>query len=164
LEPPTEAWKWNPQVADGTVLVNTRKAGLAAFDARDGNLLWTCKWARGARTVYDERIFITRFHGEYLIVDLADGKVLLRQRRLNGRRNFTTTPVVSQTHVFVGDTSGTMWALERDTGEVVWKHRPKGMTGYMAAKPAVVGKRIYINSFSMPRDIPSSLYCYEAKA
>ncbi len=149
-----------PAVGDQLVLVDTAK-GLGAYDTTSGALKWVSKGARGYRTLYDGRAYITSFYGEYMIIDLDDGGMALDSKPIEDV-SFGTYPVVSETHTFVGDATGRFWALERDTGKPVWSHRPKGTTGYRSVgPPAVTENRIYVNTYSADRKRPSSLYCYE---
>ncbi len=152
--------KLRPAVWDQLLLVATAN-GLGAYDTRSGNPRWVSAKAHGYRAVYDGRAYITNSYGDYMIVDLSDGEMVLDCKPM-ADVSFATYPVVSETHIFVGDATGRLWVLERDTGKPVWSHRPRGTTGYRSVgPPAVTSNRIYINTYSASEKHPSSLYCYE---
>lgn len=163
---PTIAGKWVPMVSEGHVVI-TLPAGTAAFSTETGERRWVFPRG-GCRTVYGGRVYIVD-GGRYYVLDLRTGECLLekalaeeveRKWRLQ-RVTFPTYLAVSETHGFVGDQAGRLYALERDTGEPVWMHQPEGISGFSGNIPVIAGNRLYISSFSMAPAPPPRLYCYE---
>lgn len=163
---PTMGGKSVPMVSDGVVVISTVE-GTAAFRATDGRLAWYFpEW--GARTVFGGRVYVVTLN-EYHVLDLQTGSRLLHvplARRVEGKWRlkqvqFSSQLAVSETHGFIGDLKGRLYAFERDTGDPVWMDRPEGITAFAGNIPVIAGNRLYISSFSMEPAPPPRLYCYE---
>jgi outer membrane protein assembly factor BamB len=158
---------WQPMVAERKVVILTHD-GTTAFDADTGHIVWCYTRQHGHRMIYDGRVYMID-QAYYTILDLQDGRELLRVRMLDQLRQkwglddvgISTGLLVSETHAFFGDGAGRLFAVERDTGEPVWFDRPKGTRGYLGVIPVVAGNRLYITTFSMDPKRPGQLYCYE---
>ncbi len=165
-----------PMVSESRVLIRTAQ-GTAALDAATGRLLWHVK-ADGRRAIYGGRVYVagSRTVGgdDLAVVDLASGEVLL-ERNLGelvkakwgitkwGREMWVGTGiVVSDTHFFLGDGDGRLYAFEKETAEPVWYHHPKGSNGYQACSPTVEGNKLYLVTAGSAKR-PGSLYCYESE-
>ncbi len=163
--------KMSPVVHGDRVITNGAW-GIIAFDTATGEKAWhymNPSW----KTVVDGKVYC--LSKDYAVLDAQTGEVLvfssLAQRiqekfgakstgKWRGGMNFAR-PTVWGDFVYFGDDDGRLWAIEKETGEPVWFHKPKGCTGYLNAEPVVDGNRLYITSFSMDAKRPSSLYCYE---
>lgn len=161
---------WTPMVSGGVVVVSTAK-GAAAFDTATGKLRWEVPFGI-VRAIYDGRLYAL-WNTEYIVADLASGKTVTRVDVVSrmkehlkvsqaSRLELMLWPAVSETHVFTGDASGRVWALERETGEPVWHHRPDDSPGFAPAEPVIAGNRLYVTA-RRPDMRPGGerLYCYE---
>lgn len=159
-------------VAHGDRVISNGAWGIIAFDAKTGLKAWhhmhPC-W----KTIAEGKVHC--LSEEYSVLDARTGNVLvsapIAKRILakfgakgsgewRGGVNFAR-PAIWGNHVYFGDDDGRLWAIERDTGEPVWFHKPEGCAGYLNAEPVVDGNRLYITSFSMDPKRPPRLYCYE---
>lgn len=163
---PTVQGRSAPAVSHGVVVITTLE-GAAAFQAVDGRRAWHFPMS-GRRAVYGDRVYLVT-QDEYCVLDLRTGECLLRvplarnverKWRLKGVQ-FSSQLAVSETHGFIGDLRGRLYAFERDTGEPVWMDRPEGITGFAGNIPVIAGNRLYISSFSVEPAPPPRLYCYE---
>jgi outer membrane protein assembly factor BamB len=160
---------WLPMVWGGRALVNSANETLC-FEVATGRLCWRLPLV-GTRTVYLGRVYVVASEA-YFIIDLESGKVLLKKPAYEGVRSkwgirdafeFSTSLLVSETHVFVGDTRGRMYGMVRDTWEPVWHHSPGG-SGYLNAEIAVGGDRLYARTFNYDPKPPQMLHCYRQLA
>lgn len=163
---PTIGGRSTPTVSNGIVVVNTIE-GTAAFHSDDGRAAWYFP-SGGARTIYDGRVYVAT-RDEYHVLDLQTGTRLLhvplaqrveKKWRLK-QVQFYSQLAVSETHGYIGDLKGRLYAFERDTGEPVWMDRPEGVTAFAGNIPVIAGNRLFISSFSMEPAPPPRLYCYE---
>lgn len=69
-------------------------------------------------------------------------------------------PVITEQYIFIADHSGRLWALEKQTGRPVWRHRPQGIQTFVNGFPAVNGNRLFFGR-SSGGPFPGRLYCYE---
>jgi outer membrane protein assembly factor BamB len=167
---------WDPFVVGHRVIVNGL-GGTIAFHRDTGEAAWTSR-VLGSKAVFRDQLYFARpalNGGTYVVLDAESGTTRIESPLVERIRNkygakssgkwrggtLFTRPAVSETHVFFGDDAGRLWAIERDTGEPVWYHKPKGNAGYLAATPIISGKRLYVTSFSMDTRRPQALYCYE---
>ena len=161
-----------PVVFGNKVLAAT-PFGIAAFDAGTGALLWSHHVHAGPFSPYGDRLYVVtglNYTG-YRVVDMNTGSALLdrevsddiaRAFYFEERVGLESSLAVTETHTFVGDNVGRLWALERDTGEPVWFDHPETATPYVAVRVPIISEgRLYINGFSMDPDRPQHLYCYE---
>lgn len=164
-----DAGKWIPMVAEDKVVIGAGR-GVGAFDVQDGSLAWYFPEG-GVKTVYGGRVYLTRTREEtsYFVLDLRDGRVIAESpiteliRKKWGIKEFrpSTHMAVSETHTFLGDGRGRLYAFARDTGEAVWQHRPKDMAGGFSGNvPVIAGGRLYITTLAWPPAKPR-LYCYQ---
>ena len=159
-------------VIHGDRVISNGAWGIIGFDINTGEKAWhymhPC-W----KAVADGRVYC--LSKEYAVLDARTGKVLVfapvtkriqekfgakSTGKWRGGMNFAR-PTVWGDHIYVGDDDGRLWAIEKETGEPVWFHKPKGCTGYLNAEPVIDGNRLFITSFSMDSKRPPALYCYE---
>lgn len=161
-------------VVHGDRVVSNGAWGIIAFDTKSGEKAWHHmhpSW----KTVVDGKVYC--LSRDYTVLDVRTGQILvfasLADRiqekfgakgaaQWRGGLNFAR-PVVWGDRVLFGDDRGRLWAIEKDTGEPVWFHKPKGGAGYLNAEPVIDGNRLFITSFSMDPKLPSALYCYERR-
>ncbi len=150
-------------------MIRTPK-GTVALDTVTGEPLWIVKgFDSGWGMIYGNRVYLALPNTEFCVADLTSGQVLLDVRLEDrilsawGLKNvrFATGLVVSETHFFIGDGRGRLYAFRKETAEPVWFHQPKGTNGYLGAQPAVDGNRLYLVSGGNAQR-PGALYCYES--
>ena len=159
-------------LVSGSIVLAPTPFGFGAFRIETGELLWRHGVHAGPFNVYKDRLYMAtgiNFTG-YRIVDMNTGETLF-QREVSDdiAKTYRFAYVklnsgfaITESHTFVGDNFGRLWALERDTGEPVWYHHPKGAVPYVALRqPVILGNRLYINGFSTDPNRPQHLYCYE---
>lgn len=139
-----------------------------ALDEKTGKLLWSTKvgptggedrnrypGTRCTPTVDGDRIFATGQWGDLVCLDAATGKEVWRRdlaKELNGKMmsawGYSESPLVDGEKLIVcpGGREGTMAALEKKTGKVIW--RTKDWTddaSYSSVVPAtILGVRQYV--------------------
>ncbi len=177
LSAPLElAWKrqtnvrFAPLAFGGRVLVATSPEG-ALSCIEDGAEQWrregsfsTVGLARGRIVASDQagsggRLTELDTSGQVLLEVRLEDRILSAWGLKNVR--FATGLVVSETHFFIGDGTGRLYAFRKETAEPVWFHQPKGTNGYLGAQPAVDGNRLYLVSGGNAQR-PGALYCYES--
>ena len=160
-----------PLVAGHIVLAPT-PFGFGALELETGELLWRHGVHAGPFNVYEDRLYMAtgiNFTG-YRIVDMNTGETLferdvsdeIAKKYRFGHVKLNSGFALTETHTFVGDNFGRLWALVRDTGEPVWYHHPDNATPYVALRqPVMEDNRLYINGFSTDPNRPQHLHCYE---
>jgi len=166
-----------PIVAEGRVIVQGSD-GIVTFDAETGKVAWAQPYW-GARAVCRGRLYVIQAMSStksYMVFDVQSGKMLMSSDLVGALKNkfkatssgqwrgglALTRPAVSETHVFVGDDVGRLWASERETGEPVWFDLPDNHSGYLGGQPIIDGNRLYVTSMTLDqKKNPSALYCYE---
>jgi outer membrane protein assembly factor BamB len=162
-----------PMVSAHRVIVSVPR-GVGAFDTATGKLLWSTQ-GHHASVVYGGRVY-SQDSWKFGVLDLNDGRVLLETNPQSlvekkwgfNRVEFHTGLAVSETHLFMGDGEGRLYAFEKETGEPVWYHRPKGGNPYFGNIPVIANNRLYIATVKPGPYTPTartrgpgSLYCYE---
>ncbi len=101
----------------------------------------------GAVAVRDDMVYFGSRDGHLYALD-TDGK---RVARWNARAPITTSPAVSDRHVFVVTERGMLYVLDRQTLEPAWEYR-LGMPGtrsspvYYTSSPAVAHGKVYVGT------------------
>jgi outer membrane protein assembly factor BamB len=118
------------------------------FDVNDGEPVWQISGedAGGPWTVWDGTLYSP---GKvFRAVDVASGTVIVEGPGASSSAppppapTFRGTPVVTDTHVFIGDSlAGRVWAFDRHTLTPVWMYRPPG--GGVGERMVIAGGRLY---------------------
>lgn len=130
-----------PTVVGSTVYVLTEDGYLDALRAADGSVIWSQFFPQGsffsAPAVYDGVLYAGL--GKTLVaVDAADGHTIWTATL----DDFAwSSPSVHLTRVFVISRSGTVYALDRETGTIAWQADTGGLIN--ASSPAVAYGRVY---------------------
>lgn len=140
-----------PAVTDDTAYVAAtgggyrHDQGLLAIDLEDGSRRWKAMSSTGtatAPTLGENTVYVSNIDTdrEVLAIDATDGSE--RWRFETGQH--TSTPAVSDGLVYVGDgESETVYALDSDTGEMVWSVETDST---MRVAPTVVSDTVYVPS------------------
>jgi outer membrane protein assembly factor BamB len=153
---------WNAEVRRDLLLFRT-EAGVTAVSVRGGTPTWSVN-IPGKVAFGRDRVAVVGPY-EVTILDMA-GRTLVEadfRETLAARHcvnRFTSRPVLSDTHVFVGDLLGTLWALDVNTCEPVWDDRPEGTVGNLRSLTAING-RLYVGDYTDEPRTAMHLYCWE---
>jgi hypothetical protein len=163
--------RWDPAIADGLLVISVED-GTVALRMTDGRKAWH-KPVIGIRTVQNGKVYVRGMNwgaagqpSQIVVLALADGRELWRRdypevlKKARGNR-LTGYLGVSETHIFCGDDTGTVWAFDGRSGLPVWHHRPKQAAAFASwTIPVIARNRLYIASAG---DHPH-LLCYEPAA
>ena len=137
-----------PVVADGRMLTLDALGGVLAFDAEDGRFLWRTEVInpiapRGqpfllqgvgapAPVSADGQVFAVDVTGRVYAFDAETGAALW-DHALNDPSQFSP-PLLADDHILVSTDSGTLYAVDRRSGDLVWRDRrrrnlPPGLVG-----------------------------------
>lgn len=167
-------WRFTPDaqaaaaksaVDDVAMYVGTRSHKVYALDVRTGTPLWTTDigptWqyfgiiqgiSVSGDTVYAGGVrYLNQFGGMsagvIAALDRRDGHVLwMYQGPSNGQNSVQSAPTVTARLLVASDLGGAFFAVDRATGQEVW--RVAGTPGFFgpAAAPVVVGSQVYVGS------------------
>jgi outer membrane protein assembly factor BamB len=115
----------SPAAADGRVFVGSRDGFLYAVDAASGRLLWRVdhqmSWVNTSPAVAGDLVFAGSSDERFLqAVDVRTGK---ERWRVGTERPVWSSPAIAEDLVYVGDGSGSIYALDRTTGQERWRHK-----------------------------------------
>jgi outer membrane protein assembly factor BamB len=132
--------EFSPIVAKGTVYFQEKDALFYALDAETGKVKWKKDvGALGAASpAYSHgRVYaVTLDPGQAIAMRARDGKVLWT-RPLSGRSE--TSPMIVGKNVVVGSESGTIYSLDRDSGQIDWQVSTSGaVKGGLALQDGVL--------------------------
>ena len=160
-----------PVVADGRMLTLDALGGVLAFDAEDGSFLWRTEVInpiapRGqpfllqgvgapAPVSADGQVFAVDVTGRVYAFDAETGTALW-DHALNDPSQFSP-PLLTKDHIIVPTDSGTLYAVDRRSGHLVWRVDGGGtfLRGLSDAGDLLVGVTGFTNA---------SLVAFEADA
>lgn len=111
---------------NGKLYCSTSYAELMCIDSKNGKILWRknlpsiCKG--DALSQEDNIIFALCFDNTLIAIDIVNGNTIWTHSGLSNNTGFTGTASVAidEKHVYVGYTSGDIYALNKNTGEQIW--------------------------------------------
>lgn len=123
----TERGIWGtPQVVDGVVYLPSMDHSLYAIDSDSGDLLWELdlEGAVGHQPILDdERLFAGTFNHDIFEISL-DGEILSQYEASDW---VWGAPVLVDSVLYAADLSGTVYALDADSGlEEIWRNQVAG--------------------------------------
>jgi len=169
----------SPAIADGVVYVGSADGFIYAIDQKTGTQKWKLKTAApipSSPTVTNGVVYFTNYSGLYAV--LADtGKLKWKvpaeatdkhfeAKGIHGTSpknqlmpdpydTFLSSPAVFNGRVYYGSGEGGVYAIDAETGQVVWKFA----TGDVVhSSPAIANGIVYIGSFD------SNLYALDAES
>jgi outer membrane protein assembly factor BamB len=128
----------DPVLWRGQVLITTMDGFLRALDFRTGRRIWSKKISRrirGGVTVVENFGYIASTDGTLTALNLITRKAIWTLRLRGGT---LYAPAAWQSKLFVGTGAGITYALDRATGEVLWRHHTPGRTGYVTVHDSEV--------------------------
>ncbi len=158
----TEGALWgSPTVQDGTVYIGSDDGNLYALSASSGEVVWKLAAGgivRSTPALDGGRVFISSDDGFAYAVDATTGAQawatdignVTAVRDVSGKTDpsfdyLQSSPVIADNRLYVGSADGNVYALDSDTGEVVWKFATGAL---VRATPAVADGVVYIGSWS----------------
>ena len=146
----------SPAVANGIIYGDSFVTGkgiptLFALDARTGRTVWrrpmlaqflTSSPAVANGVLYvGVGLFTPYYTGGLYAFDAATGTPLWSNTQLDA---IQSSPAVANGVVYVGSVFGTMYALDANSGNVLWSYVPQG--GSVNSSPAVVNGVVYVGA------------------
>ena len=130
LKPGASAWGgWSPSVTNARYQ-DAKSAGLAAADVPRLKLKWAFNlgavtMARGQPALAGNRVFVGTLAGDVYAIDATSGCIHWAFKATAGMRSGVTVGEANGVPtIFFGDRSAVMYALNADSGELLWKTRP----------------------------------------
>lgn len=130
LKPGASAWGgWSPSVANSRYQ-DAEAAGLAAAAVPRLKLKWAFNLgpvtiARGQPAVAGNRVFVGTLAGDLYAIDATSGCIHWAFKATAGIRSGVTVGEANGIPaVFFGDRSAVMYAVNAESGELLWKTRP----------------------------------------
>jgi outer membrane protein assembly factor BamB len=141
----------SPVVFENIVITGSDGGQLAALELQTGRLLWEAPVtvARGATdlermvdidstpAVVNGIIYVATYRGDLVAIQLEQGRELWR-RKVSSYAGFSA----DDDHIYITDEVSHLWALERYSGNSVWKQEKLHARGVTAA--AVVGDYVVV--------------------
>jgi polyvinyl alcohol dehydrogenase (cytochrome) len=130
FKPGASAWSgWSPDVTNSRYQ-NAKAAGLSAADVPRLKLKWAFNlgpvtMGRGQPAVAGNRVFIGTLAGDVYAIDTASGCVHWAMKATAGLRSGVTVGDASGVPaIFFGDRIAVMYAVNAESGELLWNTRP----------------------------------------
>jgi len=129
-----------PAIVDEMVYIASTEGILYCLDAETGDEIWNspnkCGWASPA--VFNDKVY-TNYDKVYCL-DAGNGDELWNYPIGDSH----SSPAVAYGYVYIPDNDGSVYALDADTGELIWQSSMLGTSIWNA--PAVADDKVYIAS------------------
>ncbi len=182
LEDPDPNWQVNAGVgaAKGLILIGTYAGEVVAFNSDNGSEVWR-------HQLPGEILAAPQSNGNIVAVQTLNGKLFALDAKTGERRWFydspppvltlrgTSTPLVTDTAVYAGFSSGRLMAFNADDGVILWDQRiamPKGRSELermvdIHGAPVIQGGILYVGTYQgrvagLARGTGSSIWTKEA--
>lgn len=130
VKPGTGSWGgWSPSITNSRYQ-DAKAAGLTAADVPRLKLKWAFNlgavtMARGQPAVAGNRVFVGTLAGDVYAIDAINGCIYWAFKATAGMRSGVTVGEANGVPaIFFGDRSAVMYALNAESGELLWKTRP----------------------------------------
>lgn len=124
----------SPLLAGEKIVVGFANGTLAAYNVRDGALVWEARVGvpQGRSeleqmidvdadpVLVDGVIYAVSFQGRLVAVDQDSGRILW-SREMSAYADFVVDSGIDKGKIYITDQAGHVWALERSTGTALWK-------------------------------------------
>ncbi len=135
----------SPAVAGGRVFVGSRDGFLYAVDAATGKEAWRVdhrmSWVNTSPAIADGVVYAGSADERFLqAVDARTGRELWR---VATERPVWSSPAIAGDMVYVGDGSGTVYAIERASGRERWRYQAGRR---IFSSPVVAGGVLYVGN------------------
>ncbi len=156
----------SPASADGKVLngsnwlsIDKKWHGIYAMDSETGETLWGCDvlGVHSSPTIQGKKVFFNDIKGKFCIASLENGEILWQYEMLLDGNNWSSvTPAVKDDIVITGSSDGTMYAINHEKKEILWKFNTGKSIFRCAAynrdyrsllsSPTISGENVYFGS------------------
>ena len=147
--------KSSPAVADGKVYIGSLDGNLYALDANNGNILWKAKTEgpiESSPAVADGSVYFTSQEptaGNLYKLDANTGSVIWNltlpyQYSFVGGTEMLGSPSVAAGMVFASSNWGAYYAVNEQTGNIVWKFIDKEAIEFIVSSPIYVNGDLFI--------------------
>jgi len=150
---------WSPSVTNARYQ-DAKAAGLAAADVPRLKLKWAFNLgpvttARGQPAVAGGRVFVGTLAGDVYAIDAARGCVQWALKATAGIRSGVVVGDASGVPaVFFGDRSAVMYAVNAESGELLWKRRPvEHLLAQATATPQFYKGVVYLGFSSLEESL-----------
>lgn len=140
-----------PIIDAGVILAGFDGGHLAALELDSGKAVWETRVAIGSGrseldrmvdidsdpVLYNGVIYVSTFQGQLAALSSQGGRVLW-QRDISSHSGLT----VDETHVYVTDDNGHVWALEQISGNSAWKQ--EALQARASSAPVVIGPYVTV--------------------
>lgn len=131
---------------------------LVAMDLKDGRKLWGKNLGNieSSLLLVDRYLYVTTLEGLLYCIDKYDGKEVWKYEIPESkiRNSIRTSPATDGEILVIGSDNGSILALERLTGTLVWTYQASSS---VLVSPVVIGTKVIIGSFD------GSLYCLDIR-
>jgi len=133
----------SPVVSEGKVYIGSGDGRMYAFDALTGATVWVGEqqslfFVNSAAAAHG-MVFANALFSQLKAYDAETGEIVWM---FDGA--FRASPTLSGNALYVGDTTGTLYAVDAATGTLLWSSIPQGENhGIDNQAPTVYGDRIY---------------------
>jgi len=147
----------SPTIVDGTLLFTSKNGYIYCLNAKDGSLIWKKNIGSSVSSpaVWEDKIYVGTGEmngaGKFLCLDI-DGD-LIWEYEPNGA--VQSSPAITEDCVYFATNvqNGTIYCLNRNSGELVWKYRPYPEQ-YIISSPAIAQNKLFIGCDN------GKLYCF----
>lgn len=135
--------------ADGLVIVPWDTNKLYAFDARNGNVIWTFEGAPifGTPIIQDSVVYVGSTDGRVYALNVADGSEKWKTDATSNAAIFTANPLINNGVVYIGDYGGRCHAYNAVDGSSKWSYDLPGPYKNINSTPILNGNTIYFASY-----------------
>lgn len=138
-----------PAVGDGKLYIGSFNNEMLALDSANGNILWRHKtdggaWAGPSLNKAGDTLYFGDTKGSFYALSAADGSPVWGTVEADG--SITSTPSVTEDHVYFTTDAGTIYALNLD-GSIDWKQTimdEKGKAVKLFSTPMVQEDKIVV--------------------
>jgi outer membrane protein assembly factor BamB/predicted phosphodiesterase len=139
-----------PSISGNIIVESVTDGKVYALNASTGRLIWKFDAAEpivASPVIYDDRVFIAGSGGKCYSLLLKNGKVKWNYNEVIGF--VETIPVVHDKMIVFGTWENRLYALDKNTGELIWlwhNNVSNRMFSPAACVPAVANNRVFVVS------------------
>jgi polyvinyl alcohol dehydrogenase (cytochrome) len=163
------AWTgWSPSVTNSRYQ-DAKESGIAESDVRRLKLKWAFNLgpvadARGQPVIAGNRVFLSTYAGDVYALDAVSGCIHWAFKATAAIRSGVTLGEANGVPaIFFGDRSAVMYALNAESGELIWKLRPvEHLLATATASPQVYKGVVYQGFSSLEESLaadPNAVCC-----
>jgi len=136
----------SPAVNDKAMFISTLNGTFYCIDYTKGKILWKLPKRstseEGSALVEENRVFVSSGENIFRALAASDGRELWA---FDSKASTHSSATISGDRIFLGNSVGNIFALNKKTGEQIWKRRTNGEAGVTRAICLVEGM-LYLSS------------------